>query len=104
LDRTQRIADLYCARALELNRDDLERLRHRALRNLARMRAQESASPALFNRWTGVVENSETFRWVLTAPDGKAAQLRSNHPLACALPEAERQDIVRSTRDQPAST
>ena len=104
MDRTQRIADLYCARALELNRADLETLRQRALRNLARMREQGSASPALLARWTAVAENPDSFRWVLTAPDADAAELRRNHPLAGALSEAERQEIVRRTRDEPAST
>jgi hypothetical protein len=104
LERTQRIADLYCARALELSRDDPEKLRQRALRNLGRMRAQRSASPALLDRWTAVAESQERFRWVLTAPDAEAAELRRNHPLAGALPESERQDIVRRTRDEPAST
>ena len=104
MDRTQRIADLYCARALELNRADLETLRQRALRNLARMREQGSASPALLDRWWFVAENPDSFRWVLTAPDVEAAELRRNHPLAGALPEGERQEIVRRTRDEPAST
>ena len=104
MDRTQRIADLYCARALELYRDDLEALRQRALRNLEHMRAQRSASPALLDRWWAVAESPERFRWVLTAPDVEAAELRRNHPLAGALPEAERQEIVRRTRDEPAST
>jgi hypothetical protein len=104
LDRTQRIADLYCARALELYRDDLEPLRQRALRNLARMREQGSASPALLSRWTEVAQRPESFRWALSATDAAAADLRRNHPLAGALPEAERQEIVRRTRDEPAST
>jgi hypothetical protein len=104
LDRTQRIAELYCARALELYRDDLEALRQRAMRNLGRMRAQRSASPALLDRWQAVAESPERFRWVLTAPDVDAADLRRNHPLAGALPEGERQEIVRRTRDEPAAT
>jgi hypothetical protein len=104
LDRTQRIAELYCARALELYQDNLEALRQRALRNIARMRAQRSASPALLDRWTALAESPESFQWALTAPDAEAAELRRNHPLAGALPESERQDIVRRTRDEPAST
>ncbi|MBK1671230.1 hypothetical protein CKO28_24825 [Rhodovibrio sodomensis] len=104
MDRTQRIADLYCARALELNQADLETLRQRALRNLARMREQGSASSALLARWSEVAQRPESFRWVLSASAAEAAELRRNHPLAGALPEAERQEIVRRTRDEPAST
>jgi len=104
MDRTQRIADLYCARALASHQDDLEALRQRALGNLARMRAQGSASAALLDRWANVSGDPETFRWVLTASAPEAAELRRNHPLAGAIPEAERQDIVRRTRDEPAAT
>lgn len=103
-DRTQRIADLYCARALELHHDNLEALRQRALRNLARMREHGSASPALLARWARAAGTLDSLRWTLSAADPEAAELRRNHPLAGALPEAERQDIVRRTRDEPAST
>jgi hypothetical protein len=104
MDRTQRIADLYCARAAQLHDGNLAPLIDRARRNLARMRAQGSASGAVLAPWEALLDDPDAFYRTLTADTQKAAELRRNHPLAGALPEAERQNIVRKTRDEPAST
>lgn len=104
MDRTQRIADLYCARAARLHARNPTPLIDRARRNLARMRAQGSASSAVLAPWESLLDDPDAFYRTLTADTQKAAELRRNHPLAGALPEAERQDIVRRTRDEPAST
>lgn len=104
MDRTQRIADLYCARAAELHESNPAALIDRARRNLARMRAQGSASGALLAPWEALLDDPAAFYRTLTADTRTAAELRRNHPLAGALPEAERQNIVRKTRDEPAST
>lgn len=96
MDRTQRIADAYCARvARRLQTGERAALVVRARRNLDLMASKGTASPRLLAPWHEALADAGRLDRALTADDPNAAALRRNHPFAGALPERERQDIVR---------
>ncbi|MDZ7712234.1 MAG: hypothetical protein U5L06_03525 [Rhodovibrio sp.] len=95
MDRTQRIADRYCARAAQIYDGNIAALIERARRNLALMRAQRSAADAVLAPWEALLDDPDAFQRTLTTDTERAAELRRNNPLAGALPDPERRDIVR---------
>lgn len=94
-DRTQRLADLYCARVADLLVAEPDRVYAKAAANLDRMAPH--CSPRLIADWQSVLARpAADLRAALTSPREPERILRRNHPFAGLLPESERQDMVRS--------
>ncbi|NBC34312.1 MAG: hypothetical protein GVY13_16670 [Alphaproteobacteria bacterium] len=100
-DRTQRLADLYCARVAELLAVEPDRVFAKAAANLDRMAPH--CGPRLIADWRAVLALPVAdLRAALTSPREPYRTLRRNHPFAGLLPENERQNMVRSLRRAPA--
>ena len=100
LDRTQRLADLYCARVAELLASDPGFVRAKAAANLGRMAPH--CHPRLIERWQSTMTLSDEGLRLALVDDAESMRLlRRNHPFAGLLPESERQDMVRSVWRAP---
>jgi len=103
MDRTQTINDAYCrAVAARMDAGEVARVLAKARANLATMRRNATASSAYFEPWERILDDPEAIRRVLTAETDAAAAMRRYHPFAGAIPECQRQQIVREAyRGEP---
>lgn len=101
IDRTQRLADLYCARVAEALLAEPGRVRAKAAQNLCRMTPH--CHPRLIADWRTLLALPDTDLHAALSSDNEAMRmLRRNHPFAGVIPEPERQTMVRSVWRAPA--
>lgn len=105
MDRTQIIADRYCAAVAERLDAAPEAVMAHARRYLEFVERQGSASPQRIARWRAVLDAGPVrVRAVLLSGDPDCAELRRNHPFPALLPESLRQQFVREAfRESPTA-
>ncbi|MFQ6007067.1 MAG: HigA family addiction module antitoxin [Woeseia sp.] len=96
LDKTQRFADLYCSAVAMRLAEEPDRVIRLAEHNIGNWRQHNTSAPSLIEAWEKILSLPQNLLVeLLTGGGPEMAELRRNNPFAGAVPEEERNRLVK---------